>query len=80
MTTEVAALVMYGVGAGIAIGPFNNETIQKEIEQIKANDAVIVGTELKEDGNWRRPVDRSRVRRFVDAFRRHRSSTGGITP
>lgn len=31
--------------------------------------AAIVGTSLKEGGDWRRPVDAGRVARFVEAFR-----------
>jgi len=36
--------------------------------------AVIVGSSLKEGGDWRRPVDRDRVARFVEAFRAARST------
>ena len=32
-------------------------------------DALIVGSWLKEDGDWRRPVDPARVRRVADAMR-----------
>jgi uncharacterized protein len=37
--------------------------------------AAIVGTSLKEDGDWRRPVDAARVARFVEAFRAARVTT-----
>lgn len=35
--------------------------------------AAIVGSSLKRDGDWRRPVETDRVRRFVDAFHAARS-------
>jgi len=39
----------------------------------EAADAVIVGSYYKQDGDWRRPPDPSRVRELVDAVERGRS-------
>ena len=73
LTPSTAALLaeIY-TEAGLPPGVFNvlvgsgatDSTIRGLLERA---DGVIVGSWIKEQGDWRRPVDPDRARRFVDA-------------
>lgn len=54
------------VGSGIDI-----ENVESFLSEA---DALIVGSHFKEDGHWARPVDASRVQRFMDKVRQIRKN------
>jgi membrane complex biogenesis BtpA family protein len=54
-------------GCGLPIVVGSGATAATVASLLAAADAVIVGSDLKEGGSWRRPLDRARIGAFVDA-------------
>ncbi len=58
--------VREATGLPLIIG--SGMTVENVADYAGLCDAAIVGSSLKEDGDWRRPVDQERVERFVAQF------------
>lgn len=59
---------MQSAGVPVAVG---SGVTADNVDRVGFADAVIVGSWLKEDGDWRRPVDVQRVRALRAALDRH---------
>jgi hypothetical protein len=56
------------LGAGLPVAVGSGVDVSDAAALSKKADALIVGSSIKQDGDWRRPVDPERLKRLVDAL------------
>ena len=65
---DVVVGCVVSVGAGLPVAVGSGVDVLDAAALSKKADALIVGSSIKQDGDWRRPVDPERLKRLVDAL------------